>query len=157
MTFQPAAAALDGGDPRMSHAGEGITDYSRRTIRNMHDPSVSFEEYLHYAAISRADESRYGGGNHVMSILPGKYGRKRQTVADEPVGALSSKSATDKSAMDKETEVARDGTSPSRAPGYSPAVSDMEWLQASRAARTATWGAVFYLITTDILGPYSVP
>jgi len=23
--------------------------------------------------------------------------------------------------------------------------------------RTATWGAVFYLITTDILGPYTVP
>jgi hypothetical protein len=36
-------------------------------------------------------------------------------------------------------------------------VSDEEWAVASRAARTATWGAVFYLITTDILGPYSVP
>ncbi|KAI4251757.1 MAG: hypothetical protein L6R42_008242 [Xanthoria sp. 1 TBL-2021] len=30
-----------------------------------------------------------------------------------------------------------------------------ERLQASRALRTATWGAVFYLITTDILGPYT--
>ena len=36
-------------------------------------------------------------------------------------------------------------------------VTDQEWVQASRAARTATWGAVFYLITTDILGPTSVP
>lgn len=34
-------------------------------------------------------------------------------------------------------------------------ISDDEWVQASRAARTATWGAVFYLITTDILGPFS--
>ncbi|GAB7363018.1 hypothetical protein MBLNU230_g3312t1 [Neophaeotheca triangularis] len=39
----------------------------------------------------------------------------------------------------------------------SPPVSDEEWHTASRAARTATWGAVFYLITTDILGPFSVP
>lgn len=34
-------------------------------------------------------------------------------------------------------------------------ISDKERLQASRAVRTATWGAVFYLITTDILGPYT--
>ncbi|KXL46487.1 MAG: hypothetical protein FE78DRAFT_146064 [Acidomyces sp. 'richmondensis'] len=38
-----------------------------------------------------------------------------------------------------------------------PVVSDEEWQVASRAARTATWGAIFYLITTDILGPFSVP
>lgn len=36
-------------------------------------------------------------------------------------------------------------------------VANSEWAQASRAARTASWGAVFYLITTDILGPSSVP
>ncbi|KAK5174841.1 hypothetical protein LTR16_011501, partial [Cryomyces antarcticus] len=36
-------------------------------------------------------------------------------------------------------------------------VTDQEWHQAARAARTATWGAIFYLITTDVLGPYSVP
>ena len=134
----------------MSVAGEGITDLSRRTIRNMHDPSVTFEEYIHYAAISRAEESRDAGGNHPMSILPGKYGKSHRTVIEEPVGVLPSKSA-----MDKEVEVSQSATSPSRSPGYN--VSDAEWLQASRAARTATWGAVFYLITTDILGPYTVP
>ncbi len=148
--MQPAAAALDGGDPRMSHAGEGIADLSRRTIRNLHDPNVSFEEYLHYATISRADEAREAGGNHAMSILPGKYGRKNQTVTEQTDGTLSSKGA-----FDKETELSHSGTSPSRVPEYT--VSDAEWMQASRAARTATWGAVFYLITTDILGPYSVP
>ena len=36
-------------------------------------------------------------------------------------------------------------------------VSDDEYVTASRAARSATWGAVFYLITTDILGPFSTP
>lgn len=134
----------------MSHAGEGIADLSRRTIRNLHDPNVTFEEYLHYAAISRADEARDGGGNHVMSILPGKYGRQHQTAIQEPAGTLASKSA-----YDKETEVSQVGTATSGPPDYT--VSDTEWMRASRAARTATWGAVFYLITTDILGPYSVP
>lgn len=41
-------------------------------------------------------------------------------------------------------------------PNYS-VVTDEEWVHAARAARTATWGAVFYLITTDVLGPYSTP
>ena len=36
-------------------------------------------------------------------------------------------------------------------------VTEAEWETAQRAARTASWGAIFYLITTDILGPYSVP
>ncbi|KAI1324924.1 transmembrane amino acid transporter protein-domain-containing protein [Xylariaceae sp. FL0255] len=36
-------------------------------------------------------------------------------------------------------------------------VTDEEWLNANRAIRTAGWGAVFYLITTDILGPFAVP
>lgn len=35
-------------------------------------------------------------------------------------------------------------------------ISDEEWSNASRAFRTASSGACFYLITTDILGPYGV-
>lgn len=36
-------------------------------------------------------------------------------------------------------------------------ISDEEWTNASRALRTATRGAAFYLITTDILGPFGLP
>jgi len=36
-------------------------------------------------------------------------------------------------------------------------VSDEEWAHAARATRNATWGAVFYLITTDLFGPMSIP
>ena len=36
-------------------------------------------------------------------------------------------------------------------------VTDEEWTNASRAMRTATIGAIFYLITTDILGPFALP
>ena len=41
--------------------------------------------------------------------------------------------------------------------GVSYGVSESEWEHAQRATRTATWGSIFYLITTDILGPYNVP
>lgn len=36
------------------------------------------------------------------------------------------------------------------------AISDTEWTNANRAFRTATWAACFYLITTDILGPFGI-
>lgn len=36
-------------------------------------------------------------------------------------------------------------------------VTDEEWTNASRALRTATKSAIFYLITTDILGPFGLP
>lgn len=35
-------------------------------------------------------------------------------------------------------------------------ITEAEWTNASRAFRTATWAACFYLITTDILGPFGV-
>ena len=35
-------------------------------------------------------------------------------------------------------------------------ISDVEWTNANRAFRTATVAACFYLITTDILGPFGV-
>ena len=35
-------------------------------------------------------------------------------------------------------------------------ISDEEWTDASRAFRTASAGACFYLITTDILGPWGI-
>ncbi|KAG1880849.1 transmembrane amino acid transporter protein-domain-containing protein [Suillus subluteus] len=41
--------------------------------------------------------------------------------------------------------------------GGSALVTAGEYRAASGALRTATWGSVFYLITTDILGPYSTP
>ncbi|OQE06788.1 hypothetical protein PENVUL_c016G02336 [Penicillium vulpinum] len=34
------------------------------------------------------------------------------------------------------------------------AITDEEWANATRSLRSASWGACFYLITTDILGPY---
>ncbi|KAG9312427.1 transmembrane amino acid transporter protein-domain-containing protein [Chiua virens] len=37
------------------------------------------------------------------------------------------------------------------------AITPAEYRTASSSLRTATWSAVFYLITTDILGPYTAP
>ena len=36
-------------------------------------------------------------------------------------------------------------------------VTDEEWINASKAMRNATGMAVFYLLTTDVLGPFGLP
>ena len=55
---------------------------------------------------------------------------------------------------DPNVSLAMSGRPPSE--GHIP-ISNEEYERASRAARTASWSAMFYLMTMDILGPFSVP
>ena len=146
---QMGAMALDGGDPRLPHkdgelAGQGIVAYTRPQMRPLHDKSITFEEYHYYALQSRAEEDldhRTGqnasGTRGFLSTLTGKgpsseaadEKRRRSTVPDINL------SAPDNRAI----------------------ITEEEWTNASRAMRTATAGAVFFLITTDILGPFALP
>jgi hypothetical protein len=68
--------ALDGGDPRMGEKKnpnqyaldhgheEGLKGgFSIEAAHVHNDPNVLFEEYLHYAQITRAEERAYEGAN----------------------------------------------------------------------------------------------
>ncbi|KAI8626759.1 transmembrane amino acid transporter [Xylariaceae sp. FL1651] len=92
-----------------------------------HDASVTFEEYLYWAKITRAKE-RDGP-------------LRREAGTSLAVIAGSTKIAS-------ELEGGGSG---------SPIETETEWGHGNRALRSAGWGAVFYLITTDILGPFSTP
>lgn len=125
---------------------------SHSPVQNLHDPSVTFEEYLHYASVSRAD-TRWNSTSADVKPLKAKLLTpfKRQGVQ---VGESTGSRDSDTSPNEKKNET---GIVPANAT-FSPrtlVIADEEYVQASRAVRTASWGAVFYLITTDILGPYS--
>ncbi|MCJ1247132.1 hypothetical protein MMC30_004343 [Trapelia coarctata] len=136
-----ANLALDGGDPRLNStkgelAGQGIVPYTQPQMRALHDSSVSFEEYHYYAVQTRALEDSLVVPNgqtrgFLSTIIPRKDKEKPPTsmVIDG-----------------KDSDPARHAT-----------VAHEDWINASRALRTATAGAVFYLITTDILGPFGLP
>lgn len=141
---------LDGGDPRMgSSAGIGFgeaTEITRPAVQKLHDPSITFEEYMHYAAITRADD-RHINTPHTDNALSvaglkglNPFAKKREPVV-ETTTELNEKAAatTTSSSSDRQAYV----------------ITEEEYITASRAVRTATWGAVFFLITTDILGPFS--
>jgi hypothetical protein len=103
-----------------------------------HDPSVTFYEYKYYAEITRAEQD---AGN-VPTTGSGEHGMM-PTAMDSPSG-------NEKTSDHEGSQEALPATNPH-------IISDDEWMTASRAIRTATWLSVFYLITTDILGPYGVP
>ncbi|KAF2121933.1 oligopeptide transporter protein [Lophiotrema nucula] len=130
---QPAALALDGGDPRLNNGPSGPT------AKRLHDTSVTFEEYVYYAKLEREYEKSLPESAPAGTSLRTILGRKQAIDhTASPVVAGSDKN-DEKHAVQQ------------------PVVADEEWHQASRALKTATWGALFYLITTDVLGPYSVP
>lgn len=142
------ALNLDGGDPRMgSSAGIGFGDTSeitRSAVLKLHDSSISFEEYMHYAAITRADD---------RTLVPVRTDNVYTVSSLKALNPFAKKTQ----AMATEAEMNEKGmtsSSPDRAPFV---IAEEDYVQASRAVRTATWGAVFFLITTDILGPFSTP
>ena len=144
-----APMALDGGDPRLSadektFVGQGMVAYTRPQMRKLHDPSISFEEYYYYAQHTRAEEEEYNAQNAhektniIQLIFPSKSGKGAGGVEEKRRQSL---------VPDVDT-----GNGDQQA-----VISNDEWANASRAVRTATQGAIFYLITTDILGPYALP
>lgn len=118
-----------------SNGGESGT----RTVSEgrLHDPNVTFEEYYYYAKVSRAHPSE-----------------APDAPSTAPRSGLSKYIPFRKGSVGVENSAVTDEKNEHGSPTWHN-VSEEEFVQASRALRTATWGAVFYLITTDILGPYS--
>lgn len=150
---QPASVALDGGDPRLNEKERekqdslamGVQEPPRGGIRpqhrKLHDPDVTFEEYYYYAQLTRAEEDQnksHDGERGFLSLIwPSKSDKGVQQVSEN-----ATKDATRINTSD---------------PSQRLTITDEEWTNASRALRTATRGAIFYLITTDILGPFGLP
>lgn len=145
----PGNFASDGGDPRLSV--DYTNTYTKPQSRKLHDPSVSFEEYHYYAGLTRAAEQAdvgpiaTGSGRTGIwtTIFPSKSGKGNMIQNGEPIAG---------NGLDEEKKNLNLSSRQNRM-----SISDDEWINASRAMRTATWASVFYLITTDILGPFGVP
>lgn len=170
---------MNGADPRLEMHDEKILDamhfdegqYVKPQFRKLHDNSVKFEEYYHYSRLTRAEEDlmnardeqegKSTGGGFLSTLFPTKNNAgAATTAAAERQGSLVNEklNLADPQAMMQ--------------------ITDEEWKNASRALRTASASAIFYLITTgkprgemrlasrvpgtdmchlDILGPFGLP
>ncbi|UKZ78770.1 hypothetical protein TrVFT333_006515 [Trichoderma virens FT-333] len=100
---------------------------------SIQDSDIPIEEYIYFAKLSRARESQTPPqSRHVTASID----------ALSPV----------RDAIDQSVKESGEHAPQAFAPLD---ISEGEWTQASRAARTATWASIFYLITTDVLGPFS--
>ncbi|KAM3069209.1 hypothetical protein ACMFMG_010726 [Clarireedia jacksonii] len=163
MTTPAANLALEGGDPRDAHhplSGDAQA-VELAMLHSIHNPNITFEEYVYWAEITRTEEKaaneRYieaRGPRTLKSTIMGRFTRGKAAHDSYNTPPAHSIIAHDeKNGLDEKSVVP--GESPDTAPRS--AVTDAEWKRASRAVRTAGWSGVFYLITTDILGPFSVP
>lgn len=157
MTTPMANLALEGGDPRDPHHPViGDAKATELALPSIHDPSITFEEYVYWAEITRAEEKIANekfvaaqGPRNWKSTITNRFstGKGAKDSFDTP--PTTTLASNEKDGLDEKSVV----------PGgpVQSAVSEAEWKTASRAVRTAGWSGVFYLITTDILGPFSVP
>lgn len=143
-----ANLSIGGGDPRDPIHATTKNEPVALKPRLTHDPNVSFEEYVYYAAITRAEE-KIANQQHLAAVGPRTFKStfknrfSKGVVYDSPTSGSLHETEKTSSSMDLSQS--------------SSAATDIEWKRASRAIRTAGWSSVFYLITTDILGPFSVP
>lgn len=113
------------------------SSFIKPQVRRLHDPAVTFEEYHYYARRTREEEKHFESPK-----LRWREIINRSTNKDAPqIDAGTDGKVPKDNFADKENRLH---------------ITDEEWTNASRAMRTASWGAAFYLITTDILGPYGV-
>jgi hypothetical protein len=127
---------------------------------------VTFEEFTYWAKIEREmedeEQRRYkltesGGG-----ILGSVKGLFLQNPFDDAKvhnsrELQSNEESTQWSDKKVGTTIKNDERSLAPTPPSDVYHLDAEWRQAARALRNASWGAIFYLITTDILGWSQTP
>ncbi|EME79751.1 uncharacterized protein MYCFIDRAFT_37637 [Pseudocercospora fijiensis CIRAD86] len=117
--------------------------FIRPQDRKLHDSAVTFEEYHYYAQKTRAEEKD----------LESPKLRWREIFSSR----VRQNSAPSPHRDDPNFDAAKHPPEVNLSNQWDRMrIGDEEWANASRALRTASWGAAFYLITTDILGPYGV-
>ncbi|OCK74730.1 oligopeptide transporter protein [Lepidopterella palustris CBS 459.81] len=144
---------LGGGeDPRISIDAGAPGGPIAPQQRLLHDPAVSFDEYHYYALRTRAEEDsaqhlETGHKTGILQIIfPPKNGPS--AVSTTPPNESPGNDEKRQGSVTADTNLTRIDQRLH--------ISNEEWTNASRALRTATWAACFYLITTDILGPFGI-
>lgn len=134
---------------------ERVWGFAART-----DSTVTYEEYVYWAKIERemeVEENKVHNAEHGSPLKTSiknvfsKAGRERTKAEKEArLQTLSTLHEKQPGGVVTGVESPQAADSPMH-------VTDTEWRTAARALRTASWGQMFFLITTDILGWSGAP
>jgi hypothetical protein len=103
---------------------------------------AQFEDYLYFAALQRLAEET------TATNIPADEAKEQPQGKGNWLTRL-----TDHKGQNVNVDVRR----VENPPVPPPTVDELERENTSRALRLASWSTVFYLITTDILGPFNAP
>lgn len=125
------------------------------------DPTVTFEEYTFWAKIEREMEEEEHRRYLLAMKEAGPLGKLKayfsNTASYEEPGAVVTPPTMVEGETKKGETVSASGSDSALTPISPTHDMDAEWRRAARALRTAGWGTIFYLITTDILGWSQTP
>jgi len=133
------------------------------------DTDVSFEEYVHWAKIERElEEVEYQKFKAAKGAWdPKTWIRGLFTFGSAPRADASHVAAPSSDSSDvavghlntdtKEKSLTTEPTSSPPAYDITRGAIEEEWRTVARALRTASWGSIFFLVTTDILGWSGAP
>ncbi|GIJ85581.1 hypothetical protein Asppvi_004440 [Aspergillus pseudoviridinutans] len=111
----------------------GYSSLIKPQARQPYDPTVAFEEYHYYANKTREEELGLAAPHSNVRKL---FQKAARTDAQDDIPTTTLTEAD------------------FRNPERRLQITDEEWTNASRAFRSASASACFFLITTDVLGPY---
>jgi hypothetical protein len=118
---------------------------------------VVFEDYLYYASIQRQEEEVEKDSGPVAALVEPPVNSGTDLEADEKKKPWFSR-VVELLANERTTEMPlAKHRSAELVPLPPMTPQQTERADASRALRLASWLSVFYLITTDILGPFNAP
>lgn len=131
------------------------------------DPTVTFEEYIFWAKIEREmereEEIKFKaehGSMPLLDFIKGKFtseGRARQKRDQAERAQALQASVEGIPAPHYEAKGGVTTSASSDVESDPLKANNAEWRTAARAMRTASWGQMFFLITTDILGWSGAP
>ncbi|KAJ3494588.1 hypothetical protein NLG97_g3980 [Lecanicillium saksenae] len=130
---------------------------SRKPSLDMHssqaltvrDPSVTFEEYFYWAKLTRSKEAEANAAR-LKGVGDGAIDR---TVETRKPSEKTSPATVQPAELGEDPASSREDDGQA----MMQRATREEWARAERGLRTTSWGAVFFLITTDIIGPMTTP
>lgn len=120
------------GDNRSQNSQIIQGTFIRPQERKLHDSAVTFEEYYYYAQRTRAEEQNHEKPKLRWREILDRKKPAHHTSSEVDPNLDAAKHHTEINYADQENRIQ---------------ISDEEWANASRAFRTASAGAAFYLVS----------
>jgi hypothetical protein len=119
---------------------------------------IMFEEYIYFSKLTRVEERSQERvlpkvKRAVLNTITNRFKtNKPEAITQQPSGYATDEKGGGTTTVNVPFDAFNNLTY-----SHPSEVSDAEWKALSRGVRTVGWNTCFYLITSDIIGPFRIP